>query len=100
MIEENLSRVDEFVIHSIHKLGLGYERCEDKGKIFTKFVPSSTYKYANKFHTLQTQSHPLTRRELKSKQSTNPAMPNLDGVYICMFCGCAGHLGEFSFQSV
>jgi hypothetical protein len=32
------------VTHSIHKLGLGYERCEDKGEISTKFVPNSTYK--------------------------------------------------------
>jgi hypothetical protein len=43
IIEEDLSRVDECVTHSIHKLGLGYERCEDKGGISTKFVPSSTY---------------------------------------------------------
>jgi hypothetical protein len=44
MIEEDLSRVDECVTHSIQKLGLGYERCEDKGEISTKFVPKFTYK--------------------------------------------------------
>jgi hypothetical protein len=44
LIEEDLSRVDKFVTHSIHKLGLSYEMCEDKGEISTKFVPSSTYK--------------------------------------------------------
>jgi hypothetical protein len=44
MIEEDLSRVDECVTCSIHKLDLGYERCEDKGEISTKFVPSSTCK--------------------------------------------------------
>jgi hypothetical protein len=43
IIEEDLSRIDEYVTRSIHKLGLGYERCEDKGEISTKFVPSSTY---------------------------------------------------------
>jgi hypothetical protein len=43
IIEEDLSRVDECVTRSMHKLGLGYERCEDKGEISTKFVPSSTY---------------------------------------------------------
>jgi hypothetical protein len=43
MIKEDLSRVDECVTHSIHKLGLDYERCENKGEISTKFVPSSTY---------------------------------------------------------
>jgi hypothetical protein len=44
MIEEDLSRVDECMTHFIHKLGLGYERCENKGEISIKFVPSSTYK--------------------------------------------------------
>jgi hypothetical protein len=44
MIEEDLSRVDECVTHFIHKLGLSYEMCEDKGEISTKFMPSSTYK--------------------------------------------------------
>jgi hypothetical protein len=39
-----LSWVDERVTHSIHKLGLGYERCEDKSEISTKFMPSSTCK--------------------------------------------------------
>jgi hypothetical protein len=44
MIEEDLSRVDKCVTHSIQKLGLSYERCEDKGEISTKFVPKFTYK--------------------------------------------------------
>jgi hypothetical protein len=43
MIKKNLSQVDECVTRSMHKIGLGYERCKDKGEIFTKFVPSSTY---------------------------------------------------------
>jgi hypothetical protein len=43
MIEDNLSLVDECVTRSIHKLGFGYERCENKGEISIKFVPSSTY---------------------------------------------------------
>jgi hypothetical protein len=25
-------------------------------------------------------------------------MPNLDGVYTCMFCGCADHLDKFCFR--
>jgi hypothetical protein len=25
-------------------------------------------------------------------------MPNLDGVYTCIFCGRAGHLDEFCFR--
>jgi hypothetical protein len=77
MIEDDLSRVNECVTCSIHKLGLGYERCEPKGEISTKFVPSSTYKdeeetlKAKPIHILQTQSHPLTRRKFKGKQPTN-----------------------------
>jgi hypothetical protein len=43
MIENDLSWVDECVTHSINKLGLSYERCENKGEISTKFVPNSTY---------------------------------------------------------
>jgi hypothetical protein len=43
MIEKDLSPVDECVTRSINKLGLSYERCEDKGEISIKFVPSSTY---------------------------------------------------------
>jgi hypothetical protein len=44
MIKEDLSWVDKCVTRSIHKLDLGYDRCEDKSDISTKFVPSSTYK--------------------------------------------------------
>jgi hypothetical protein len=43
MIEEDLSRVDDSVTRSILKLSLGYERCEDKCEISTKFISSSTY---------------------------------------------------------
>jgi hypothetical protein len=103
MIEEDLSRVDDCVTRSIHKLGLGYERCEDKGEISTKFVPSSTYKDVKE--TLKAKQIPYPRNpksffNLKraQKKTTNPSMPNLDGVYTCMFCGRAGHLDEFCFR--
>jgi hypothetical protein len=33
LIEEDLSWVDKCVTRSIHKLSLGYERCEPKGEI-------------------------------------------------------------------
>jgi hypothetical protein len=43
MIEDDLSRVEESVMKSTHKLGVGFERCEDKRveKSAPKFVPSS-----------------------------------------------------------
>jgi hypothetical protein len=44
MIEEDLSRVEESVIKSTYRLGVDFERCEDKGeKSALKFIPSSTY---------------------------------------------------------
>jgi hypothetical protein len=100
MIEEDLSRVDECVTRFMHKLGLGYERCENKGEVSTKFVSSSTYK--DEEQTLKAKQIPYPPNPKPSfnlkraqKQTTNSCMPNLDGAYICMFCGRASHLDEF-----
>jgi hypothetical protein len=44
MIDEDLSRVEESATKSTYKLGVGFERCEDKGrKGAPKFIPSSNY---------------------------------------------------------
>jgi hypothetical protein len=44
MIEEDLSWVEENATKSSYRLGIGFERCEDKGeKSAPKFIPSSTY---------------------------------------------------------
>jgi hypothetical protein len=44
MIEEELSRVEESATKSTYRLGVGFERCKDKGeKIAPKFIRSSTY---------------------------------------------------------
>jgi hypothetical protein len=44
MIEENLSRVDEGSTKSTYRLGVGFQRCENKGgKSVPKFIPSSNY---------------------------------------------------------
>jgi regulator of replication initiation timing len=44
MIEEDLSRVEESATKSTYRLGIGFERCENKGeKSAPKFIPSSTY---------------------------------------------------------
>jgi hypothetical protein len=103
VIEEDLSRVDECVTRSIHKLGLGYERCEDKGEISTKFVPSSTYN--DEEETLKAKQIPYPPNPKPSfnpkkvqRKTTNSSMLNLDGVYTCMFCGRAGHLDKFCFR--
>jgi hypothetical protein len=103
MIEENLSQVDECVTHSIHKLDLGYERCEPKGEISTKFVPSFTHK--DEEDTLKAKPilyppNPKSSFNPKKvqRQITNSSMSNLDGVYTCKFCGRAGHLDKFCFR--
>jgi hypothetical protein len=44
IIEEELSRVEESATKSTYRLGVGFERCEDKGeKSAPKFIPSSSY---------------------------------------------------------
>jgi hypothetical protein len=44
MIKEDLSRVEESAIKSTYRLGVGFERCENKGeKSALKFIPSSFY---------------------------------------------------------
>jgi hypothetical protein len=44
MIEEDLSRFEESATKSTYKLGVSFERCENKGeKCAPKFVPSSSF---------------------------------------------------------
>jgi hypothetical protein len=44
MIEEDLNRDEESATKSTYKLGVDFDRCEDKGeKSALKFIPSSTY---------------------------------------------------------
>jgi hypothetical protein len=44
MIKEDLSWVEESATKSTYRLGVGFERCDDKGeKSVPKFIPNSTY---------------------------------------------------------
>jgi hypothetical protein len=44
MIEDDLRRVEESATKSTYRLGVGFERCEDKAeKSALMFVPSSNY---------------------------------------------------------
>jgi hypothetical protein len=70
MIEDDLSRVEESATKSTYKLGVGFERCEDKGeKSAPKFIPSSNYHKekaiikSTKTHHPSNPSHPSTPRE-------------------------------------
>jgi hypothetical protein len=71
MIEKDLSRVEESATKSTYRLGVGFERCENKGeKSAPKFIPSSTYhkEEATIKSTHPTQSHPSTQREKQGKK--------------------------------
>jgi hypothetical protein len=101
MIEEDLSRVEESANKSTYKLGVGFERCEDKGeKSAPKFVPSSNYhKEEEALEPIETHypSNPKPSFNPKRGVKKNTPKPS-EEVYICMFCGRAGHLDEFCFR--
>jgi hypothetical protein len=62
MIENDLNHVKESATKSTYKLGVGFERCEDKGeKSAHKFVPSSNYH--------------KEEETLKSTKTHNPSNP-------------------------
>jgi hypothetical protein len=100
IIEKDLSRIDECVTRSIHKLCLGYERCEDKGEISTKFMPSSTYN--GEEETLKAKQIPYPpnpKPSFNPKRGVKREFPKpREEAFVCMFCGRAGHLDEFCFR--
>jgi hypothetical protein len=70
MIEGDLNRVEESATKSTYKLGVSFERCENKGeKSASKFVPSSNYHKeeetikSTKLTIHPIQNHPSTPRE-------------------------------------
>jgi hypothetical protein len=101
MIEEDLSRAEESATKSTYKLGIDFERCEDKGeKNVAKFIPSFNYHQEEK--TIKsTKAHYLAnlkpsfnpKREVR-KETPKPR----DKAFVCMFYGRASHLDEFYFH--
>jgi hypothetical protein len=95
MIEEDLSRVEESATKSTYRLGVGFERCEDKGeKSAPKFIPNSTY-HKEEATIKSTKAYYASnpKREVR-KETPKPREED----FICMFCGRAGHLDEFCFR--
>jgi hypothetical protein len=100
MIEEYLSRVEKCATKSTYRLGVGFERCEDKGeKSALKFISSSTY-HKEEATIKSTKAHyssnPKPSINPKREARKETAKPR-DEAFICMFCGRAGHLDEFCF---
>jgi hypothetical protein len=101
MIEDDLSRVEKSVTKSTYKLGVDFERCEDKGeKRALKFIPISNYH--------------KEEETIKSTKAHYPCSPNpsfnpmrevrketpktREEAFVCIFCGCAGDLDVYCFH--
>jgi hypothetical protein len=101
MVEDDLSRVEESATKSTYKLGISFERCEDKGeKSAPKFIPSSTYHQEEKTIKSTKANYPSN-----PKPSFNPkrevrkeSLKSREEAFVCMFCARAGHLDEFCFR--
>jgi hypothetical protein len=101
MIEEDLSRVEESATKSTYRLGVGFERCEEKGeKSAPKFIPSSTYhkeEAAIKSTKAHYPSNPKPSFNPKREVMKETPKPR-EEAFVCIFCGCASHLDEFCFR--
>jgi hypothetical protein len=101
MIEEDLSRVEESATKSTYRLGVGFERCEDKGeKSAPKFIPSSTY-HKEEATIKSTKAHYPSnpKPSFNPKREARKEIPKpREEAFVCMFCGCAGHLDGFCFR--
>jgi hypothetical protein len=95
-----LSRVEESATKSTYKLGAVFERCEDKGvKSALKFVPISNYhKEEETIKSTQTYYPSSPKSSFSLKRQVRKEIPKpREEVFVCMFCGRAGHLDEFCF---
>jgi hypothetical protein len=100
MIEEDLSRVEESAIKSTYKLGVEFERCEDKGeKSAPKFIPSSSYHKEEEIIKPTKAHYPSNpKSSFNPKREARKETPKpREEVFVCMFCGRADHLDEFYF---
>jgi hypothetical protein len=101
MIKEDLSRVEESATNSTYRLGVGFERCEDKGeKSAPKFIPSSTnHKEEVTIKSTKTHYPSNPKSSFNPKREVRKESPkSREEAFICMFCVHAGHLDEFCFQ--
>jgi hypothetical protein len=100
LIEDDLSRVKESATKSTYKLGVGFQRCEDKGeKSAPNFIPSSTYHQektikSTKAHYPSNQKPSFNPKREMRKETPKPR----EKAFVCMFCGHAGHLDKFCFR--
>uniref|UniRef100_UPI003D103B9C hypothetical protein n=1 Tax=Sulfurimonas sp. TaxID=2022749 RepID=UPI003D103B9C len=100
MIEDDLSHVEESATKSTYKLGVGFERCEDMGeKSALKFVHSSNYHKEEETIKSTKAHYPSNPKpSFNPKREVRKETPRLkEKAFVCLFCGCVGHLDEFCF---
>jgi hypothetical protein len=88
MIEDDLNHVEESVTKSTYKLGVGFERCENKGeKSASKFVPSSNYhKEEETLKSTKTHYPSNPKPSFKPMREVRKETPKpREEVFICMF---------------
>jgi hypothetical protein len=101
MIEKDLSRVEESATKSTYRLGVGFERCEKKSeKSAPKFVPSTTcHKEEEALKPTKAHYPSNPRSSFNPKREARKETPKpREEAFVCMFCGCAGHLDEVCFR--
>jgi predicted nuclease with TOPRIM domain len=95
MIEDDLSRVEESATKSTYKLGIGFERCEDKDeKSVHKFIPSSNYHQEenNQIHqsSLPSQSKAILQPQERSEERNPQAERGSFCVHVLWPCRSLG----------
>jgi hypothetical protein len=101
IIEDDLSQVEESATKATYKLGVSFERCEDKSeKSAPKFIPTSNYHKDEESLKPTKTTYPSNHKpSFNPKRGVRKNTPNLsEEVYICMFCDYASHLEEFFFH--
>jgi hypothetical protein len=100
-IIEDLSRVEKSATKSTYRLGVGFERCEDKGeKSAPKFISSSTYHKKEttiKFTKIHYPSNPKPSFKPK-REVSKETLNSREEAFVYIFYGRAGHLDEFCFR--
>jgi hypothetical protein len=101
MIEEDLSRVEESATKFTYRLGVGFERCEDKGeKSAPKFIPISTY-HQEKATIKPTKAHYPSNPKPSfnpNREARKETPKPREEAFVCMFCDRVCHLNEFCFR--
>jgi hypothetical protein len=101
MMEDDLSQVEESATKSTYKLGIGFERCEDKSvKNAPKFVPSFNYhKEEEIIKSTKTHYPSSPKPSFNPKREVRKEIPKTrEEAFVCMFCDRVGHLNEFRFR--